>query len=190
MMSRFRQFIDGAELQELYLKGRLYTWSNERDRPTLERLDRVFTSEDWVLAFPNHELSALATECSDHAPLLLKTDCSIPHCARFRFEDFWPKCEGYLQVVEEAWNTPLPWSNPDVDAFPCLDFKLQNTAKALKSWSAKRVGSVRLQLAIAKRKLFSGWTRPKILGCWHPTDCHYEGKQNCAPWDLPLYKEP
>ena len=88
MMSRFRQFIDGAELQELYLKGRLYTWSNERDRPTLERLDRVFTSEDWVLAFPNHELSALATECSDHAPLLFKTDCSIPHCARFRFENF------------------------------------------------------------------------------------------------------
>ena len=150
MMSRFRQFINETDLQELYLKGRLFTWSNERDTPTLERLDRVFTSEEWTLAFPNHELSALATECSDHAPLLLKSDCTITHCMRFCFEIFWPKCEGYLQVVEEAWNAPLPWSTSDADAFRCLDFKLRNTAKMLKSWSAKRVGSVRLQLAIAK----------------------------------------
>jgi hypothetical protein len=31
-----------------------------------------------------------------------------------------------------------------------LDYKLRNVAKMLKSWSAKKVGSVRLQLAIAK----------------------------------------
>jgi hypothetical protein len=154
MMSRFRQLIDEVELQELYLKGRLYTWSNERDSPTLERLDRVFASNDWVDAFPNHELSALSTQCSDHAPLLLRTDCFLPHCKRFRFENFWPKCEGYLQVVEEAWDAPLPWSNTDVDAFRCLGFRLRNTAKALKSWSAKRIGSVRLQLAIAKEIVY------------------------------------
>ena len=89
-MNRFRQFINETELQELYLKGRLYTWSNERDTPTLEHLDHVFTSDE---------------------------------CMRFRFEIFWPKCEGYLQIVEEAWNAPLPWSAPDVDAFRYLDFK-------------------------------------------------------------------
>jgi hypothetical protein len=31
-----------------------------------------------------------------------------------------------------------------------LDYKPRNTAKALQSWSAKHLGSVRLQLAIAK----------------------------------------
>ena len=45
MMSRFRSFLNETELQEIHLRGRLYTWSNERDRPTLERLDRVFASE-------------------------------------------------------------------------------------------------------------------------------------------------
>ena len=149
-MRRFRQFINDCELQELYLKGRLFTWSNERDIPTLEWLDRVLASEGWSATFPNHELSALASECSDHAPLLLKTDCSLPRCLRFRFENFWPKCEGYLQVVEEAWKSPLPWASGTADAFRCLDFKLRNTAKMLKSWSAKHVGAVRLQLAIAK----------------------------------------
>ena len=150
MMNRFRRFINDTELHELNLKGRLYTWSNERDRPTLERLDRVFASEDWVHDFPNHELSALGSDCSDHAPLLLRTDCSLPHFKRFRFENFWPRCDGYLQVVHDAWHAPLPWPSAVVDAFRCLDFKLRNTAKALKSWSAKHIGSVRLQLAIAK----------------------------------------
>ena len=107
-MNCFCQLIDELELQELHLRGRLYTWSNERDKPTLVRLDRVFVMEDWITDFPDHDLSALALECSDHAPLLLKTDCSLPHFKRFRFENYWTKCDGYLQVVEEAWNAPLP----------------------------------------------------------------------------------
>ena len=88
MMNCFRHFIDELELQELHLKGRLYTWSNERDHPTLERLDRVFVSDDWTTDFPDHDLSALASECSDHAPLLLRTDCVLPHLKRFHFENY------------------------------------------------------------------------------------------------------
>ena len=108
----------------------------------------MFASDDWSLLFPDHNLSALASECSDHAPLLLRTDCALPHFKRFRFENFWPKCGGFLETVAQAWSTPLPWSQ--ADAFRTLDFKLRATAKALTSWSAKHVGSVRLQLAIAK----------------------------------------
>jgi len=43
-----------------------------------------------------------------------------------------------MQVVEEAWNAPLPGTN--LDAFRVLDMKLRATAKALKAWSAKHVG--------------------------------------------------
>ena len=103
MMGRFRRFIDDTELQELHLNGRRFTWSNERDNPMLERLDRVFASEDWMLLYPNHVLSALASECSDHAPLRLSTATPL-HCfKRFHFENFWPKFDGFMQVVEEAW---------------------------------------------------------------------------------------
>ena len=91
-----------------------------------------------MLAFPDHDLSALSTECSDHAPLLLRTDCALPHLKRFRFENIWPKYDGFMQVVEEAWNAPLPGTN--LDAFRVLDMKLRATAKALKAWSAKHVG--------------------------------------------------
>lgn len=36
------------------------------------------------------------------------------------------------------------------DAFRILDYKLRNVARALKSWSARHIGSVRVQLALAR----------------------------------------
>ena len=105
-----------------------------------------FATEDWLEFFPNHSLSALSFECSDHAPLRLTTVAMMHTFKRFQCETIWPKFDGYLSVVEEAWQ--CPW--PNADAFRVLDYKLRNTAKALKSWDAKHVGSVRLQLVIAK----------------------------------------
>jgi hypothetical protein len=40
MMGKFRKLLAEVELKELYLNRRRYTWSNERERATLERLDR------------------------------------------------------------------------------------------------------------------------------------------------------
>ena len=71
-MRRFRRALDAMALDELYLHGRLYTWSNERVRLTLERLDRAFATLPWLELFPDHRLRALSSECSDHSPLLLQ----------------------------------------------------------------------------------------------------------------------
>jgi hypothetical protein len=46
MMGKFRRLLAEVELKELYLNGRRFTWSNERERATLERLDRVFSTVD------------------------------------------------------------------------------------------------------------------------------------------------
>jgi endonuclease/exonuclease/phosphatase family metal-dependent hydrolase len=66
LMQRFRHTIDTLQLAELHLNGRLFTWSNERSRPTLERIDRVFATVQWL-----EDLHCRSTDCSDHAPLLL-----------------------------------------------------------------------------------------------------------------------
>jgi hypothetical protein len=58
------------------------------------------------------------------------------------FESIWPKFPVYLDPVA----MPLQGGNP----FCILDYKLHNTAKALKSWSQNFIGSIRLQLAITK----------------------------------------
>jgi hypothetical protein len=52
MMARFRRALSSLELKELYLNGRRYTWSNERELSTLEKLDRVFSTVDWEALYP------------------------------------------------------------------------------------------------------------------------------------------
>jgi len=101
-MRRFRAFIDAAELEELHLVGRQFTWSSERDQPTLERLDRVFATTGWLQAHPNHVLRALSTDCSDHCPLLLMAKVVPWAKKRFRFEPHWIKFPGFMEVVESA----------------------------------------------------------------------------------------
>jgi hypothetical protein len=56
-----------------------------------------------------------------------------------------------------AWEHSVGWSATlyHVDPFRALDFKFRSVAKALKSWSSRRIGSVRFQLAL---------TREVILG--------------------------
>lgn len=41
MMGLFRSFVNDFDLKEIPLIGRRYTWSNEREAPTLIKLDRV-----------------------------------------------------------------------------------------------------------------------------------------------------
>lgn len=101
-MLRFRCFVDEAELQDLHLVGRSYTWSNERERPTLVRLDRALTSLDWEDLFPDSSLQALASDASDHAPLLLQTNTGFTRKPRFHFECFWPKIDDYEEAVSRA----------------------------------------------------------------------------------------
>jgi len=141
LMRAFRGVIDDLQLQELHLQGRLFTWSNGRESPTLERLDRALASQGWVAMFPNHQLRSLSSDSSDHAPLILVLNAQPWHVPRFRFEQAWTKLPGFLDVVAAAWGPPCP----DVDACKCLDIKLRALAKALRSWRAARVGAITLQ---------------------------------------------
>lgn len=78
MMGRFRKLINDLALKELPLHGRKYTWSNLQNSPTLVRLDRVLCSMDWENRFPNCILQSMASEDSDHCPLLLGLHDNIP----------------------------------------------------------------------------------------------------------------
>lgn len=50
LMGAFRDAIRDLELKELNLRGRKFTWSNER---THTRIDRAFCSSYWDLMMPN-----------------------------------------------------------------------------------------------------------------------------------------
>jgi hypothetical protein len=102
---------------------------------------------DWFHDFPYHYLKPLSTDCSDHCPLLLLLDTTPGARRRFKFESFWTKLRGFLDVVSVAWAHPV---HHLADPFHVLDIKLRYTARALQSWSNSRIGSVRFQLALAR----------------------------------------
>lgn len=133
----------------MFQHGRRYTWSNERHRPTLERINRAFATLSWLEEFPNHHLRSLSSDCSDHTPLLLQLNTEPWATPCLRFEAFWVWLYRFDDVVRQAWAYDLS----GIDACRALDFKLRRTAKALKSWSMHTVSSVHLQLFMAREIL-------------------------------------
>lgn len=101
-MRRFQGLIDDLQLSELMLSGRLFAWSNGRDRPTLECLDRAFCTVEWQQGHPCHQLRCLSSDCSDHTPLLLVLNTKPWVVPRFHFERYWTKIEGFFVVVNHG----------------------------------------------------------------------------------------
>jgi hypothetical protein len=130
-MGRFRRFINDMELHEIPLLGRKYTWSSEREAPTLVRLDRVFVTMEWEHTYPDCILQSSESMIYDHCPLLL--GCMSPLKASagvILFESFWPRLEGFMEEVERSWSQPLEGSC----TLQCFTDKLQRLSRDLQSW--------------------------------------------------------
>jgi exonuclease III len=105
MMGRFRRTLNDLALMELPLTGRKFTWSSGGDSPTLSRLDRVFYSIEWENLFPNCVLQSAASQDSDHCPLILGLNDLLRGKGRFHFAFFWPRLDGFQEVVAQAWGS-------------------------------------------------------------------------------------
>jgi hypothetical protein len=149
-MGQFHHFHNAAALQEVHLNGHLYMWGNEWAHPTLERIDRVFIFKQGDTIYPDFELQALSSFCSNHGPLLLCTDSGHHVKRRLYFRSFWLCCLGFPDVVQLAWHCPLG----NVSQFCKLDWLLHNTVWFVQSWSDRFVGNDWWQLEIVKEVLF------------------------------------
>ena len=144
-MTRFRSKLNILELKEMYLNGRRYTWSNERVEATLEKIDHAFCTNSWEDLHPSSHLMALGSAVSNHWPMLLDLNADLIMGRRFKFEAFWTRVEGFMEVVSVAWGSIPAAGNPYV----VLDAKPRATAEALKKWSVRRIGNIKMQIAIA-----------------------------------------
>ena len=101
---------------------------------------------DWENELPNCLLQSTASMDSDHCPLILGLGDLLPGKGRFHFEAFWPQLDGFQEVVADSWNS--------VEARYCpletLSMKFKALTKALQSWSQKKIGHIKTQLALAK----------------------------------------
>ena len=75
-------------------------------------LDRALCSAESEQLFPNCLLRSEATDGSDHCPLLLGMNVIQPSKARFHFEAFWTKLDGFQEAVESAWASEATSSCP------------------------------------------------------------------------------
>ena len=127
MMGRFRRLINDLELRDLPLHGRKFTWSNQQEVPTLVKLDRALCSAEWEQLFPNCLLQSEASDGLDHCTLLLGLNDIQPSKARFHFEAFWTKLEGFQEAVATAWSSVPITACP----FITLANKFRATVKGL-----------------------------------------------------------
>lgn len=148
MMGSFRQFLDEAEIIEIPLLGRKYTWSNERS-PTLVRLDRAFCCVQWEDILPNSVLQSTTAGVSDHCLLILglKVSTGVKRC--FHFESFWIKVPGFIDAVKQNLEV-LVQSDCTIKQ---LSLNLQRLSRELQKWGQRKVGNIKLQLQMAKEIL-------------------------------------
>jgi hypothetical protein len=107
-MGRFRSALNACELFMPVLQNHKFTWSNERQDPTLVRLDRAFCNKEWDLLFLGFGLHALSSSLSDHCPIFLCQQIKPKRKEVFRFENFWIKIPGFREVVTQAWQKEVP----------------------------------------------------------------------------------
>lgn len=103
-ITAFNDTINDMSLLELPLAGCRFTWSNKRDTPTLDRLDRIFHSIPFAQLFPSSSLQGLTRPTSDHVPILATLSTDIPKSNHFRFENAWLLHPDFLQSVLPAWH--------------------------------------------------------------------------------------
>jgi mannosylglycoprotein endo-beta-mannosidase len=107
-------------------------------------------SVDWELQNPDSLLQALSSSASDHAPLHLSLNASFRPKRRFRFELFWLKLDSFDEAIREAWTC-----DPSItDPFRKLDALFRNSAACLQSWGQRKMGNIKLQIAIANTVIF------------------------------------
>jgi hypothetical protein len=132
------------------LHGHLFTWSNEREDPTLTRIDKVLATVDWGLVHPDAILQALSSSVSDHAHIHLALSVAARPKRRFRFELFLLKLEGFEEATRETWIC----DDEIVDPFKRVDALFRNATQYLQSWGQRKWGNIKLQIAMANIIIF------------------------------------
>lgn len=84
-----------------------YTWSNNQENPTLERLDRFLVCKAWEKLFPMALVYKLLREHSSHNPIIISNNIKQPlKNLIFRFELSWLRNQEFLPKVKEIWEKP------------------------------------------------------------------------------------
>ncbi|XP_066351661.1 uncharacterized protein [Miscanthus floridulus] len=128
-MLLFNDAISALGLNEIYLQGRKFTWSNKKTSPLLEKLDWAFTSNSWALTYPDTSLSALDMT-PYHCPCIVRISTHIPKNGTFRFENYWIQHESFRDLLNQGWSIPTF----QLDHAKNITAKFKNLRKNFREW--------------------------------------------------------
>lgn len=134
----FNAIVEQANLRELNLGGRQFTWCNNQESQTLEKLDRVFINNDMEKKFPLIAVKTLPRGLSDHNPLIVTTGEAVANQPIFKFEISWFLREDLNEVVKEVWNEQ--YSGSSIERW---QKRFRELRKKLKGWNKNWEGLYR-----------------------------------------------
>lgn len=151
-MDRFKEALEGCELDDLGFSGDVYTWRNKQIKGSThirERLDRAVAYTDWCMCFPMMHVKNGDTYHSDHRPMVIDTEIYQRNRSGgggFKFESSWVKEEGWRKVIEEAWVQRMEMGGG-------LGENLKGVASSLKEWSANALGDLEKRLRSVRKEM-------------------------------------
>lgn len=130
--------MEQAGLGEIDLSCRSFTWCNDHENPTFEKLDRVVVNMEWEMHYPLAKMEAMARALSDHVPQLLDTGAGANNVINkpFTFELSWFLRDDIVREVEKIWTTPVG----DLYSIHSWQAKLQILHIHLKGWNLNQEG--------------------------------------------------
>lgn len=135
-MKTFNEFITQAELIDLPMARRKFTWYRDNGS-SCSRLDRFLLSDEWMKKWPELIQVGIKRRLSDHAAIVLKGGSQDWGPTPFRFVNSWTREKDFMKVVEEEWNKGLEgWG-----AFVMKE-KMKNVKMKLKEWSSRKVENI------------------------------------------------
>jgi hypothetical protein len=119
------------------MSGGKYTWSNNQENPTLERLDRFLVSKTWGENLPLVIVNKLPRVMANHNPLILTLN-QIQTLSKlsFKFELTWVKHPEFMQKVKEIWDASCHAES----AFDRIQMKLKKIKQYFKGWGLNSQG--------------------------------------------------
>ncbi|XP_050365473.1 uncharacterized protein LOC126784002 [Argentina anserina] len=129
-------FVDSNGLMDIGFKGQNFTWERKENGTVVlqERLDRALINNDWLLRWPDTNLTHLSRLGSDHNPLLLATDCGKKRWRpNFKFESSWADDPDAEHIIEGCWSNG-PGRAPNLS----WEINLKRCRSSLTKWSRKK----------------------------------------------------
>ena len=146
----FNDVIDTLNLRELEMAGRKFTWANNLQNQTFEKLDRILVCTDFESKYPFSSVRALSRDISDHTPLFYSTNRPSPaYQPQFKFELGWLLRDGFCEMVRDVWHSVFVEGSP----LERWQAKIRKLRQYLRGWAKNVSGAYKKEKKTLLNKL-------------------------------------